>query len=428
MSSASEHEVARLTEELARERRERIEAEAIAAKANRELVELQRVEEQLKRSQAQLLLADRMLSVGTLAGGVAHEINNPLAYVIANLDFIDEALRSLRQRVKDDELAELEEVVGDARQGADRVRRIVRDLKTFSRADDDRRGPVDLKRVLELSISLASTEIRHRARLVQNYSDAPRVEASESRLAQVFLNLLINAAHAIPLGGADKNEIRLVVRTRADGSAVVEVRDTGSGIPPNQLTRIFDPFFTTKTIGGGTGLGLSICHGIVSALGGEITVESEVGKGTTFTVVLPAAKLEAAARKAPEPGVPVAPKRARLMIVDDEPMIGTALRRALVKEHDCVVFQDAREALALINAGERFDAVLCDLMMPEMTGMQFHAEILRSVPALTERLIFMTGGAFLPAAREFLDREGMHRIDKPVDVPSLRALIRTLVG
>ncbi|NPC86787.1 PAS domain S-box protein, partial [Pyxidicoccus fallax] len=242
--------------------------------------------------QARLMLAQRMASVGTLAAGVAHEINNPLAYLTANLAFAREALDTLRAQGtlgprQAGALADAQSALAEAQQGADRVRTIVRDLKTFSRVDLADNTDVDVRQVLESTLNLATTEIRHRARLVKQFADVPRVRANESRLGQVFLNLLVNAAQAIPAGTPERHEIHVATRVGTGGRVVVEVADTGSGIAAENLPHLFDPFFTTKEPGEGTGLGLSICHSLVAALGGEIHVESEPGKGSTFRVLLP---------------------------------------------------------------------------------------------------------------------------------------------
>ncbi len=239
------------------------------------------------RTQAQLMVADRMASIGTMAAGVAHEINNPLAAVTANLDLAVQEIGALEERLgKVAELTDLVDEIRDARTAAEQVKSIVRDLKMFSRAEEDRRGPLDIHQVLDSSLRMAWNEIRHRARVVKDYGEVPPVLANESRLGQVFLNLIVNAAQAIPEGHADANEIRLRTRTRRgpgpDGERVlVQLSDTGVGISPANRHKLFDPFFTTKPAGIGTGLGLAICHRIITALGGEITVASEVGNGTT---------------------------------------------------------------------------------------------------------------------------------------------------
>ena len=239
-----------------------------------------------KRLLARLQIADRMASVGTLAAGVAHEINNPLAYVMSNVGYALEAMRAAAKALSEGRatldsvagvIAECGGALGEAQDGAERVRNIVRDLKVFSRAEDDERTSVRLDRVLQAALNLADTEIRYRARLVTDLASTPPVHANESRLAQVFLNLLVNAAQAIPEGRPGDNEIFVGTRVGPTGRAIVEIRDTGCGIPAENRQRIFDPFFTTKPVGVGTGLGLAICHGIVTALGGDIEVESEAG-------------------------------------------------------------------------------------------------------------------------------------------------------
>ena len=240
----------------------------------------------------------------------------------------------------------------------------------------------------------------------------------------MFINLLVNATEAIPEGQADRHEIRLTTRTDAAGWARIEIRDTGKGIPSDVANRIFDPFFTTKPVGGGIGLGLSICHNIIRSVGGEITFETEPGKGSVFRVALPPAAKAPAVRPVSQPIARVATRRGRLLIVDDEVVFANSLRRMLSREHDVTVANSGRAALELLRAGERFDVILCDLMMPEITGMDVHAQLLQLAPEQTERMIFMTGGAFSPSARQFLDRITNRCFDKPCDLGALREAIR----
>jgi two-component system NtrC family sensor kinase len=246
---------------------------------------------QLKHVQAQLMFNDRMASVGKLAAGVGHEINNPLSYVISNLNYVHKELtRAQGLPTSAEERQEVMTAIAEAKEGAERVRVIVQDLKTLSRPDDTATGMADLTKAVRSSMKIAAHEIRRRARLVDELREVPPVQGNEARLGQVFLNLLINAAHAIPEGRVEDNEIRVSARQDEPGRVTVEIRDSGCGIPPENLERIFDPFFTTKPVGEGTGLGLALCHSIITALGGTITVESEVSRGTTFRVTLPAAK------------------------------------------------------------------------------------------------------------------------------------------
>ncbi|WP_224240500.1 ATP-binding protein [Hyalangium gracile] len=367
---------------------------------------------------ARLAQADRMASVGTLAAGVAHEINNPLAYVVANLDYARQELEAVTLP----EGSELHRALREAREGADRVRLIVRDLKTFSRPDDARMERVDVRMAIDSAVTLAWNEIRHRARLVKAYQPVPKVWANEARLGQVFLNLLINAAHAIPEGAADRNEIRVSTRVDEQGRVVAEVRDTGSGIPEEIRARVFEPFFTTKPMGEGTGLGLSICHGIITSLGGELRFDSEVGQGTTFRVVLTPKAVEGEVTPVTR-AVEVGKRRGRILAVDDEQLVLNALKRTLGSEHDVTVFTRPQAALAWLEQGQPCDLILCDLMMPEMTGMDFHAELSRRMPERAAHVIFVTGGAFTPGAREFLSRITNVRVEKPFDAKALRQLV-----
>jgi signal transduction histidine kinase/CheY-like chemotaxis protein len=376
---------------------------------------------------AQLVQADRLVAIGTLAAAVGHEINNPLSYVQSGLDFVVDELCTVRGGA-DPSLAEVRSVLDDMRSGIQRIRSVARDLRTFARSDQDSRRPLQLREVLDSSIDMARNEIRHRATLVKEYGVVPCVEANESRLGQVFLNLLINAAHSIPEGAAGQNEIRVATRTDGAGSAVVEITDTGCGISPRDLDRIFEPFFTTKPAGIGTGLGLSICRNVVTALGGTICAQSDVGKGSTFRLVLPPARVSPPPPDAPPSPRPADIARRRILVVDDEPLVGTAIRRSLAVQHDVTVLTSAREAHELIARGERFDAIVCDLMMPEMTGMEFHDGLAAAAPDQAARIVFMTGGAFTANAREFLARVRNPRLEKPFEPAELCGIVRTVAA
>jgi signal transduction histidine kinase len=257
------------------------------------------------RKQAQLILADRMAAVGVLTAGVAHEINTPLAVISGNLELalgeISSLLGAFGELRGDDgasaaigtRLREIEELLRDASAAGASACRTVRDLRSFCRADDDELAPIDVTLVLESSLRIAHGEIRHRASLCRQYGEVALVQGNAARLGQVFLNLIVNAAQAIPEGHGAENEIRITTRNLDAGRVMIEVRDTGSGIGPREKARLFEPFFTTKPPGVGMGLGLAICKRIVSGLGGSIEVESEVGKGTAFRVILPTAKTAA---------------------------------------------------------------------------------------------------------------------------------------
>ncbi len=271
-----------LLEETVRRRTEELE------QTNARLTESLR---QLQSTQEQLRFSDQLATIGRLAAGVGHEINNPLAFILSNLNYVQQELGRLDGgRIAPDDQQQMQEALTEAREGAERVRSIVQDLKMMSHPDSLEKGPVDLTQVLQTAAKMAAHEIRGRARLVESWASPPLIDGNSARLCQVFLNLLLNAAQAIPPGQAERHEIRLAARPQDNGQVLVEVSDTGCGIAPEHLERIFEPFFTTKPVGVGTGLGLSICHGIITAHGGKMSVESTVGRGTTFRVTLPQAR------------------------------------------------------------------------------------------------------------------------------------------
>ncbi len=376
---------------------------------------------ELRKLQASLAFADRMASVGTLAAGVAHEINNPLTFVTVGLGAL--ARRLEQAPLEGSAKTDLLQIVRDAQEGADRVASIVRDLKVFSRADDESTGAVSLAAVIEYAARMVNSEIKHRAELVIDVGEVPPVVGNETRLGQVFINLLINAAQAIPQGKADLNSITVSARVAGD-RVVVSVADTGEGIDPSLVDRIFEPFVTTKSHG--TGLGLAICHGIVTRLGGTIEVERAPERGTIFRVSLPIAAATAD-RLTSGPAIartktPV--RRGRVLMIDDEPLLLTATRRVVEGEYDVAVAESAKQALARLEQGERFDAILCDLMMPEITGMELYEQVRARWPEVATRFVFLTGGVFSRDAATFLETCGRPWLDKPFQIGDLLAAIR----
>jgi len=362
---------------------------------------------------ARMATADRLLSMGTLAAGVAHEINNPLSYLVSSLELLARDATPAQAAL-----------LADAREAAERVSAIVRDLHQLTRPAGDTLEAVDVVRILTSSIKMVHNELRHRARLITSYApDLPRVAASSSRLGQVFLNLLVNAAQAFGDGPADREEVRVRVTASPDRKQVfVEIEDTGVGIPAEILGRVFDPFFTTKPHGSGIGLGLAISHQIVKSIGGDISVTSTVGVGSTFRISLRAAD-PTAKITAPHIEVPYVPSALRVMIIDDEVQLGRAVVSLLAPEHDVVAVTRARDALAQLASDHSFDAILCDLMMPEMNGMELYEHL----PAhYRQKLVFVTGGAFTPQARAFL--AGRTFLAKPFSEVQLRSAIAQAAG
>jgi PAS domain S-box-containing protein len=377
---------------------------------------------QQQRLEAQLRRNDRLVTAGTLAAGVAHEINSPLSYILGNLAYLN---RELEGRLGTPLPAELGDALNDAREGGERVRRLIADLASLSRREPVDTRPVDLHRLLRWSAKLADNEIRHRAVLVEKLEPVPPVEANETRLGQVFLNLLLNAARAIPEG--DRAHHRIVIETgqRDDGMTTVSVRDTGLGIAPELLERIFDPFFSTGP-SEGTGLGLFLSHQIVDALGGDIEVESELGSGSSFTVVLPPAEAPSPVAAPPAREAPAPPgriPRARVLVVDDEPAVTRAFQRLLGRRHEVVRAHSGEEAIALLEEEQGFDIVFCDLMMPDQTGMDIHEQLEKRRPELLESFVFMSGGAFTPRARAFVKEAAEPVIEKPFDRQTILDLI-----
>jgi signal transduction histidine kinase/DNA-binding response OmpR family regulator len=379
-------------------------------------------------------MTERLAAIGTMAAGMQHEINNPLATVVANVQFVLDGLRG-SPKASREEIAELVSALEDASDGAERVRRTIEDLRHFSRGADAIELPIEVTSAIEDALRLTAHAVRHHAMVRREYGRTPRVRAEEGQLARVFMNLLLNAAQATGDGGAEQHTIVLTTRTDATGRAVAEVTDDGPGIPPEKIDRIFDPFFTTPLENSAMGLGLAVCQSIVTSLGGEIDVESTLGKGTTFRVSLPSAdavtpSLLPPAIPAAAPGAPTSPaaRRARVLVVDDEAAIGKAIRRILASQHDVTLETDARAAFARISsADEAYDVIFCDLMMPNMSGMDFFEQVAARSPALAERIVFLTGGAFSPRSEEFLRVNRNRCLSKPFSRETVSAMVHRLV-
>lgn len=387
-----------------------------------DITDRKRAELEQNRLRSRLVLADRMASIGTLAAGVAHEINNPLTYVITNLQLLDVQLGQL----EDSELAgRLRARMHDAHEGLERIRNVVRDLGAFSHEDPHEQA-VDVHSVLESSLRIASNELRYRARVVRDYGDVPAVTGNASRLGQVFLNLIVNASQAIPAGNVECNEIRVTTRATRDGRVQVEISDSGSGVDPELVDRVFEPFVTTKDVGEGTGLGLHICHNIIVGFGGEISARNNPGGGATFSVTLPPGEIAGELAAGSDPELELlgdTTPALRILVVDDEPGILKMFVRAL-RGHEVTTASSGRNALSMLATGE-FDLVFCDLIMPDVTGMDIYDEIRAEQPELASRFVFMTGGAFTPRAREFVDRAPSKLLYKPFGEPEvLRAVLK----
>ncbi|MEZ4222205.1 MAG: ATP-binding protein [Polyangiaceae bacterium] len=380
---------------------------------------------------ARLQHAEKIATIGTLAAGIAHEINNPLSYIITNVDLLLEELEAIAGASPSARSRELVEMLHDVRDGTRRIRRIIQGLKSFARSADGRMELVELPRVIGAAHRLCATEIRHRARFIREVSpDTPIVWADEAQMTQVVVNLLVNAAHAIDIDASGEQRITVRCGRHARDKAFLEVEDTGRGMDSAVLRRAFDPFFTTKPVGIGTGLGLAISHGIVTSVGGTITVESEPGIGTMVRVELPAHQGRAPAPL--DPGVAGAalrnttPRGLDILCVDDDIFVLRSLNR-LLRGNRVVAINNPREALERLRGTANVDVVICDLMMPEMNGNEFYQQLSSCRPGLADRVVFITGGAFTPEVAAFARSCKAPIITKPVDVGDLRKVLERLL-
>jgi PAS domain S-box-containing protein len=373
---------------------------------------------------ARMVAAERVATVGLLAAGVGHELNNPLSYLELSLAGVARGLGRGGAG-----MAEALTCLRGAQEGAERIRVIAQDLRMFIRDGGEDRKPVNLTTVVAPALRMTRHLLLNRARWVEQCAPVPAVLGSEARLVQVLVNLLVNAAQAIPEGAPERHEVRVRIDTAPDGRARLEVADTGGGIAPDVLPHLFEPFFTTKAQQEGTGLGLSICQQIVQAHRGEIHVQSAPDSGSIFTVLLPAASEDEAPLVSkgrsvqPSAALSVAARRGRILIVDDEPRLVQSMRLLLESSHDVVTTTRGSEALAMVSAGQRFDVVVCDLQMPETTGIDVYKRLREQVPELAQRLVFISGGAYTQAARDFIRSVSNRVLEKPVRPEVLLATI-----
>lgn len=391
-----------------------------------------------------LVHIDRLVSIGSLASGVAHEINNPCAYLLANLDVMrDENARLQRfaQRLEDIARADgsngpmrelvlgarmhqtaidLEDIIADNITGTERIRAIVRGLGTFARSEEEELEDVDMQRVVTTACSMVENEIRHIATLTTTIQPVPFIRGAPTKLVQILTNLLLNASHAIQEVEAKKTEHRIEVECKRTGRHIsLSVRDTGCGIPAHLRQRIFEPFFTTKSKAQGSGLGLALCAEMVEMHGGSIHLHTEVGAGSTFEILLPVpapntAKVRAS-RIANRPLPPTTVRR-RLLLIDDDDALLRSLSRMLAPHHDVIAVRGGRQAIGLLRRDQNFDAIICDLMMPQIDAPTVYDALSQLAPQLRQRFIVCSGGAFTHRSRSFLRNSGCPLLEKPMRV------------
>lgn len=422
-------------------------------KALRYAVERKKAQKESDELRVRLHHADRLASVGQLAAGVAHEINNPAAFILANLStmnthitklakFYSDVLNVIRpgagvanqeklEQLLENEnwpliLGEMRDMIKDNLEGIGRIRSIVRDLKSFSRIEKESTEKVQINDVIHAACNMVFNEIRHRASLIKDLENVPEIVADRGKLGQVLMNLLVNAAQSIAPGATEKNRIKVTTRLCED-KVVVEVKDTGCGISQEICGKIFEPFFTTKSRETGTGLGLSLCAEIIRKHNGKISVKSEVGKGSCFTVELPV-DTGLALEKTKDMAKPVPVSNAlslRILVIDDETALLKAMTRALKENHDVVTASGGPQALTILEKDQNFHVILCDLMMPEIDGIEVYNTVREKYPELHDRIIFTTGGAFTARAKEFLASVPNIQLEKPIRPADLRRALQS---
>jgi PAS domain S-box-containing protein len=367
----------------------------------------------------QIARADRLASLGTLAAGVAHEINNPLTFVSLGVELLRERASSLSAEQREAVLATLDDIAA----GTERIAKIVRELTTFSRVEPERAEPVDVVRALESAMRIVLHRTRHVAEVEMACPPLPPVVAERSRLEQVFVNLLLNAAQAFETHRPE-NLIRIESEVSEDAVAI-SVIDNGAGIAPDVIGRIFDPFFSTKPPGEGTGLGLALCHSILTRVGGQISATSTPGR-TCLRVVIPRAT-DAHPADAPAPPVEAPREQRRVLIIDDDPGVAKSMRLALSGKHQVTLAESAEGALELLASGADFDAIVCDLAMPRMNGAELLERLQRERPEAAARFIFVTGGAITARMRAFVSSWRGPYLEKPFSARELERAIDTVL-
>ncbi len=368
-----------------------------------------------KRNEAERAATERLISLGRLAQSVGHEINNPLSYLTLRL----EQARALVQPLDPDLRTELDEALASVADGAARITYVVRALSAFGRGDLEAVEPIAVRSVVDAALSLVSNRLHHLASVEVQLGETPSVQVNAFGLTQVLVNLLLNAADAIESTPRDRHVVAIASHVGAEGKVVVEVSDTGPGIPAADLSRLFDVGFTTKPVGRGTGLGLAIVRSIVTSFAGTVEAVTRASGGATFRIVLPPA--EASVSQPSEPPAKALRARRRILVVDDEPLVARTLA-LLLSGHDVTVCTTIAEAFD-ICAREDVDVILCDLMMPNGGGMELHERLGREMAGVREKMVFMTGGTFTDATTSFLKNVPNPRLMKPFAIEELLAVV-----
>ncbi len=410
--------------------------EALQSKA----IELERTVDTLKRTEGQLIQKGKLAVIGQLAASVAHEVNNPATYILSNLEMThshltqfgelsrllagDADLTAIKQWAAshgfETKRQEMLTLATEATEGVERIASIVNELRVFGRTEREERQPVDVITVIERALRILRNQIRHRCNLTTDFHTVSPVTGNAGRLLQVFTNLILNASQAGDPTKPGMNQV--IVACQEVGDRVeVSVADTGTGIPVEDLDRIFEPFFTTKKPHEGTGLGLSVCKAIVEQHQGTLAVQSVVNRGSRFVVSLPI-DVEAAHAETPLRHAPHSPKSIaslRVLLVDDDRHVLDFVGRALATQCTVETAQGGSHAIKILSHDTAFDAIICDVMMPEMSGPSFFEHCAQAFPGLTERFIFITAGAFAEPERQFLASYQGAVLEKPFRLSEL---------
>jgi PAS domain S-box-containing protein len=371
----------------------------------------------LNQLQTQLQQTERLASLGLMAAGLAHELNNPLTYTLLSLDALAAQLPDLLRDPDSTESQATARTLLEVGEGVKRIQRIAREVRLFSHPTNEAPKPTQVHAVLDAAISAASLDINTQITIVNHAStEASYVLANEELLCQVFVNLLLNAAQSIPEAA---HRQRIVIEASREGaSVVIQITDTGVGIAASHIEKIFEPFFTTKSLIAGTGLGLAISHRLISLMGGEITVKSNIGVGSTFMVTLPICEAPVEAIKEV-----LTPSRLRVLVVDDEVFILYFLQKILA-EHEVSIAKSVDEAMEKIIHESTFDVVLSDLNMPNKSGEDLF-DLLQKHPRFTGSLLFMSGGGYVSKKESFTQYLKLHCLEKPFDLDRLKASLTT---
>lgn len=378
-----------------------------------------------KREEQRLLQADRLSALGMLASGMAHALNNPLTYVLLNLEHLT---RRLATATLDTEaLADAMARLAEAREGSERMATIVRRMRAFARTDESSPRVVDLRTVLESVVDLVGHEVHHRGRLATRFESVPPVLASQSKVEQICLGLLLFAAQMLPDDTSRRNAVRLSLEADERKLAVLEVVCEGCHVTEADIDRLFEPL-PAGDDGRVLGFGLSVCRALVEQLGGQIDAKALPGTGLVLRTAIPYVPAQRAAdskvpSSRPSSLPPAALGKAQVLVVDDDPGVGRALRLMLEDEHEVKCLTNPREALRELLSNAKYDLIFCDLMMPELSGMDIYQVLRFNRPGYEAKIVFITGGAFTPAARKFLDQVPNQRLEKPFNLRSLQRLV-----